>query len=169
MIRYTIAIILISACQSANPKETCIKAGKYKEYRGTESATVNGVKCQAWDSQSPHEHTRTAENYPDSGLEANFCRDPDDEPGVWCYTTDSEVRWDYCHIPTCFTTDPSQICSQGKQKDYRGVISTSISGVRCQAWESQYPHSHTRVPANYPESDLEANYCRNPGFYLILS
>ena len=113
--------------------------------------------------------TRTAENYPNSGLEANYCRNPDDENGAWCYTTDSNKRWDYCGIPLCSTVDPSDICSEGKQKDYRGVISRTVSGTECQAWESQFPHTHSRVPANYPDSGLEANYCRNPGSYFILS
>ncbi|XP_077971315.1 laminin subunit gamma-1-like [Styela clava] len=45
---------------------------------------------------------RTAEVYPNSGLVNNFCRNPDAEPsGPWCYTTDSEKRWENCPIPKC--------------------------------------------------------------------
>ena len=37
-------------------------------------------------------------------VEYNYCRQPDCDPtqtaeeyeGAWCYTTDPEVRWEYC-------------------------------------------------------------------------
>ena len=38
----------------------------------------------------------TAENYPSVGLESNYCRNPDGEETIWCYTTDSNALWDYC-------------------------------------------------------------------------
>lgn len=72
------------------------------DYRGTVNVTANGVPCQAWDSQTPHSHSLTPCNYPDAGLESNYCRNPDGEPnGVWCYTNDPNKRWDYCNVPSC--------------------------------------------------------------------
>ena len=47
------------------------------DYRGTISVTRNGKTCQRWDHQHPHEHEVTAEEYPDAGLEENYCRNPD--------------------------------------------------------------------------------------------
>lgn len=35
------------------------------------------------------------------GLDNNHCRNPDNERMPWCYTTDSETRWEYCKVPTC--------------------------------------------------------------------
>ena len=30
----------------------------------------------------------------------NYCRNPDSEDGgVWCYTTDPDVKWEYCDVP----------------------------------------------------------------------
>ena len=26
----------------------------------------------------------------------NYCRNPDGEPTIWCYTTDSRKRWEFC-------------------------------------------------------------------------
>jgi len=49
-----------------------------------------------------------------------------------------------------------------KQADYRGTISSTQSGVECQAWSSQSPHTHSRTPGNYWNSGLVSNYCRNP-------
>ena len=39
--------------------------------------------------------------YPNSDLTSNYCRNPDESAGPWCYTTDSEKRWEYCGIPKC--------------------------------------------------------------------
>lgn len=35
------------------------------------------------------------------GLDNNYCRNPDNQRKPWCYTTDSETRWEYCQVPTC--------------------------------------------------------------------
>ena len=53
---------------------------KQNDYRGTISKTVGGIECQAWSSQSPHGHSRTPSNYPNAGLDENYCRNPDGEP-----------------------------------------------------------------------------------------
>ena len=50
---------------------------KQADYRGTISVTETGKTCQRWDTKSPHRHSRTVSNYPDSGLEENYCRNPD--------------------------------------------------------------------------------------------
>ena len=59
-----------------------------------------------WNEQDPHSHTRTPDNYPNTGLENNnYCRNPDGEPRAWCYTTDPGQRWEFCDIPRCGSTD----------------------------------------------------------------
>ena len=70
--------------------------GRGADYRGCQATTRSGYTCQAWSSQSPHRHSRTPANYPNSGLDSNYCRNPDGEPSIWCYTTDSSKRWEYC-------------------------------------------------------------------------
>ena len=42
-------------------------------------------------------------NFPDVTLDdaANYCRNPDGEPKLWCYTTDPGTRWQYCNVPLC--------------------------------------------------------------------
>lgn len=76
-------------------------SGNGANYRGCQSKTKGGRTCQLWTSQSPHGHTRTPSSYPNSGLGAhNFCRNPDGEPTIWCYTTSSSKRWETCNTET---------------------------------------------------------------------
>ena len=71
----------------------------HANYRGSLNTTASGYTCQAWNTQLPHQHSRTPTNYPDSGLgNHNYCRNPDKDKTIWCYTTDPKVRWDYCDI-----------------------------------------------------------------------
>ncbi len=83
----------------------CKLTGTGQTYRGTLNTTKDGLECQRWDSQYPHVHTRDNDvMFPDNTVSEaeNYCRNPDDEPfGVWCYTTDPNVRWNYCDVPDC--------------------------------------------------------------------
>ena len=36
-------------------------------------------------------NTETAEK-----IEGGFCRNPDGEPTIWCYTRDPNKRWEFC-------------------------------------------------------------------------
>ncbi|XP_035697907.1 vacuolar protein sorting-associated protein 62-like [Branchiostoma floridae] len=63
-----------------------------------------GKLCQSWSSQTPHVHGLKPSAYPTSGLEHDFCRNPDHQSGVWCFTTDPGERWEFCDVPACETT-----------------------------------------------------------------
>ena len=64
------------------------------------------------------------------------------------------LRFDACPFlrqDYCYSGDP-----------YRGTQSMTKGGIPCQAWASQFPHTHNNLPATYPDAGLDANYCRNP-------
>ena len=68
-------------------------------YRGCRNYTDSRKTCQRWDDQWPHRHSRTPENHPNKGLEGwhNYCRNPDNSDGIWCYTDQENSRWEYCN------------------------------------------------------------------------
>ncbi|ROL52489.1 Plasminogen [Anabarilius grahami] len=151
------------------PELTCA-SGEGSSYRGTIVVTVSGKTCQDWASQSPQKHSRTSENYPCKGLDKNYCRNPDNERSPWCYTTDPETRWEYCSVPSCGdqprpeepVIPEGEACYEGDGTSYRGAMSETISGKKCQFWTSMEPHRHSKTPQNFPKADLRRNLCRNP-------
>jgi len=71
--------------------------GNGADYRGCQTRTRSGRTCMKWTSQSPHRHTRTDRNFPNKGLgDHNYCRNPDGDRTLWCYTTDPSSRFEYC-------------------------------------------------------------------------
>jgi len=144
--------------------DECKKTKLGVEYRGTVSVTNTGRTCQAWKNQSPHQHSVNQDSmFPDQSITDanNYCRNPDGGPlGPWCYTTDSAVRWEYCSIPFCA---PAQCKTTKQGKEYRGTLSKTKSGLTCQAWSSQSPHSHAANTDNlFPDQNVgeASNYCR---------
>ena len=78
-----------------------------REYTGTLNTTVSGKTCQAWSSDYPHAidyHSSNDDNYPEGNRAdaKNYCRNPDSDPeGLWCYTTDPNMKWETCDVPLC--------------------------------------------------------------------
>jgi len=67
------------------------------DYVGCQSTTRSGHSCQPWNHQAPHTHNFLPENLPDAHLGPhNFCRNPDMDTTIWCYTTDPGTRWEFC-------------------------------------------------------------------------
>ena len=73
--------------------------GDGAEYHGKVNKTHSGLECQAWNVLTPHKHGfgRLGDH--------NFCRNPDEEPGPWCYTTTSGTRWELCTVRKCNPCD----------------------------------------------------------------
>lgn len=149
-------------------KETCGSNQQGQaNYRGYSNTTVSGRSCQSWSSQWPHPHKYTPEDRPLDGLDGNYCRNPTNETHglAWCFTTDADVRWEFCNIEACEDRKSATCGSLDlQQRDYRGPMNQTASGIPCQAWSSQQPHPH-----KYAEdadtiiaAGLEGNLCRNP-------
>jgi len=65
-------------------------------YRGCQRKTRSGRTCQRWNSQTPHAHSNTPINKPGEGVTSNYCRNPDHDMTIWCYTMDPNKRFEWC-------------------------------------------------------------------------
>ena len=53
-------------------------------------------------------------------------------------------------------------CYHGIGVGYRGNVNTTQTGRTCQAWSSECPHRHGRIPADVADGQNDSNMCRNP-------
>lgn len=88
----------------------CIK-GRGRFYQGKVNVTRDGLECQRWDSQVPHNHIRPPDVFPELKDAENYCRNAGGEEHIpWCFTTNASIRWGYCDIPKClFGNSKSEI------------------------------------------------------------
>jgi len=80
------------------------------DFTGTLNVTLSGRTCQSWSEQTPHGHNQTNDaDFPDgsAALAGNNCRNPNGtrDNGVWCYTTDPDVPWEWCNVTLCRMSD----------------------------------------------------------------
>ena len=63
-------------------------------YKGCQDHARNGMRCQAWSSQTPHGHWLTDADFDGETMDAasNFCRNPDHDDTIWCYVDDGRTR-----------------------------------------------------------------------------
>ncbi|XP_078700036.1 apolipoprotein(a)-like [Branchiostoma floridae x Branchiostoma belcheri] len=158
----------ISTCFAV---DECYDIDGASNYRGTVDFSKSGRACQRWDSQTPHSHTVNNDYYPDDDLVENYCRHPNGDTYLWCYTQDPSQRYEECAIPRCVNGTGGSVgedhivyptlCMYGNGSTYRGTVNITQSGLTCQRWDSQSPHEHN-ITVTYPLAGLHENYCRNP-------
>ncbi|XP_070848307.1 hepatocyte growth factor-like [Chaetodon trifascialis] len=158
----------ITVCDTDSSEDTDVNAttscvqGKGTDYRGTMNVTPEGVTCQRWDSQFPHNHSFLPQNFKCKDLRENYCRNPDGADFPWCFTTDPNQRIANCtHIPRCDAEATQKIeCYENNGETYRGTLSITRSGIPCADWS----HHINSGDSHSTESHvgLEMNYCRNP-------
>ncbi|XP_022314567.2 tyrosine-protein kinase transmembrane receptor Ror2-like [Crassostrea virginica] len=84
-----------------------------------------------------------------------------------CYSLPSKSdNTSHCIDGKIFNKDLSQVtnkCYKGTGQWYNGTVNVTKSGIPCQPWDSQYPHTHQRLPSVFPSLQGAENFCRNPG------
>jgi hypothetical protein len=74
------------------------KSSKGVDYLGEAEVTVGGRLCKMWGDLNQGKLGAKA----DTEAGHNSCRNPSSSGGgVWCYTVDPKVRWEYCAVPFC--------------------------------------------------------------------
>ncbi|KAK5847440.1 hypothetical protein PBY51_016564 [Eleginops maclovinus] len=169
---------MIRTLNNINIVRQCIEgqciSGTGVNYEGDISITKSGRQCQYWTSNFPHPITREYNaSEPDSVLQENFCRNPDNRAeGPWCYTKDPTVQKEGCRVPTCgeafvpTTVAPEQIrtgvCLPNYGIDYIGDLSVTMGGHTCMKWASPQAKTLSVDKDFIPEVSLDGNKCRNP-------
>lgn len=51
----------------------------------------------------------------------------------------------------------------GNGRYYMGQMNVTKTGIPCQKWDSQKPHTHIQPPKVFPQVQNAENYCRNAG------
>jgi hypothetical protein len=59
------------------------------DYRGKQNKTTDGKSCVSWSSKG-----WSTSRYPT--VEANYCRNPDGDRNMWCFTSRSSKAYGYC-------------------------------------------------------------------------
>ncbi|XP_078601867.1 uncharacterized protein LOC144876466 [Branchiostoma floridae x Branchiostoma japonicum] len=95
-------LIAVASVGKGEDNVDCYRAAdKGASYIGTVNVTVNGLVCQRWDQQAPWTHRWNPSDHPDKNLASNYCRNPDNGSGPWCYTTNPDVSFEYCNVSVC--------------------------------------------------------------------
>ncbi|KAM9425767.1 muscle, skeletal receptor tyrosine-protein kinase [Pholidichthys leucotaenia] len=93
------------ACTHVPFVATCYSGGG-RFYQGTLNVTRSGIMCQPWNQQAPHQHRLSVDVILELKNSENHCRNPggiSDKP--WCYTSNPNIRWEYCDVPQCGETN----------------------------------------------------------------
>ncbi|NP_001027864.1 prothrombin precursor [Takifugu rubripes] len=153
----------------------CI-SGRGLNYAGNVNISKSGIQCQHWKHSFPHPIMREYNaSEPDSILQENFCRNPNNSPdGPWCFTTDPTVQKETCRVPICgeafvpptptpkhFKTIQSS-CISNYGVDYVGDLDVSAKGHACLMWSSPEAVTLSQNKEFNPDINLLCNKCRNP-------
>ena len=88
-------LVLSGDCSGGRVNIDCYEYNG-RSYEGKVRVTRSGYECQYWN--------RT-DNYNKEGTH-NYCRNTEAGGVPWCFTVDSEVVWETCHVKIC--------CHKGK-------------------------------------------------------
>ncbi|XP_069370096.1 muscle, skeletal receptor tyrosine-protein kinase [Paralichthys olivaceus] len=100
-------------------------------YQGSVNVTRSGIPCQPWSQQVPHQHRLSVDVIPELRSADNHCRNPggiSDKP--WCYTSNPNIRWEYCAVLQCGEADTAPVTqpdSQGPRQTPLAPPMTTVS------------------------------------------
>ncbi|XP_034997259.1 muscle, skeletal receptor tyrosine-protein kinase [Hippoglossus stenolepis] len=100
-------------------------------YQGSVNVTRSGIPCQPWSQQVPHQHRLSVDVIPELRSADNHCRNPggiSDKP--WCYTSNPNIRWEYCAVLHCGEADTAPVTkpeSQGPRQPAHVPPTTPVS------------------------------------------
>lgn len=121
-----------------NVTTSCVQ-GKGTDYRGTMNVTPEGVTCQRWDSQFPHNHSFLPQNFKCKWV--MFVSWP---LTAWIHFSQLRQGSDFIHFVRLTVDVP------------KGKVKWNC----CENYSHQHHHLNCSLCMCY--RDLRENYCRNP-------
>ncbi|XP_033099068.1 apolipoprotein(a)-like [Anneissia japonica] len=98
-------------------KTECYYDTEGLDYRGIRTTTTGGYLCHYWNTDENMAYI-TNNNHTTEGIgDHNFCRNPDMDETVWCFSELPEINWQICAVP-----DPQESCSIGELKMDRSLF-----------------------------------------------
>ncbi|WAR05977.1 PLMN-like protein [Mya arenaria] len=127
------------------------------KWLGLVNHTETGLECQRWVLDIPHNHGYHDDTFAGGQNQheaENYCRDPRGEGQPWCYTTNPNVRWQFCSIPHC-----TVVTNQG-HKDK----SATNSSICKNGWDED-PNTGACQRSGYEQLTFAdaVNVCQNEG------
>ena len=88
--------------------------------------------------------------------------------GIWRGSGTYPVKCNFKGTLKYISFFTSDVCKEDELGiSYNGTVAQTSSGLTCQHWTEQSPHSHNQQDQadKFPDASLSdaANYCRNPG------
>jgi len=104
----------------------CLTDKQGLSYVGHKNTTKLGDTCKHWN----------ATGIPRENVEGNFCRNPDNDTTVWCFTTDG--FWGYCDVMECkdckVEPPPPSDCRCGIVKRQARIVGGTVAEVNEYPW-----------------------------------
>ena len=93
-----------------------------------ENKTIKGQKCMRWDNDDEYQTT----NYPLADLKDNYCRNPDNEKGIYCFI-DNDENFEYCEpkVAPKIKNNVEDFTRALQGLDYRGYQNKTRTGKTC--------------------------------------
>lgn len=90
---------VVNSTEAAAETTACVR-GQGEGYRGTVSTIWSGIQCQRWDSQFPHQHNITPENFKCKWVETCGC--------YYC-THSAVIQWEKSWVLKCLTSHAARV------------------------------------------------------------
>lgn len=131
-------------CEKVKDGECYSGVGVY--YRGTESHSESGLRCEEWDADN-------RERYMSSDVDAgrhNYCRNIQYKRRPWCFVRKNrQLVWEYCSIPRCNSvsisappspaaTEPEPAaeltCGERSRRKQMKIVGGTVATVESHPW-----------------------------------
>jgi len=125
-----VVLILASLDQAKSVGTDCVEPGTDDgaSYRGDVAVSESGQVCLRWDSKAgTSSGTTFADRYPDAGLDENFCRNPDESGGPWCFIYEGTTMWELCPSTKCSAPCDKPDIDNGNVEPDSATINSGIN------------------------------------------